>query len=115
MTAFPGFGLSGYRSLSGEAQWIPLGDDATVFLGGNNSGKSNVMRLVHAHMDGLVASITGAQQIDSFDAQMDTPRGTQRSGLGVHWPFDREESVDADRFNNVRRKLERVLDLPELN
>jgi predicted ATPase len=41
-----GFGVSGYRSLFGDVQWIPVGPSVTVFLGGNNSGKSNVLRLL---------------------------------------------------------------------
>ena len=50
MAVFPGFGVSGYRTLSVAVQWIPLDAAVTVFLGGNNSGKSNILRLVHSHM-----------------------------------------------------------------
>jgi hypothetical protein len=87
--AFPGFGISGYRSLSGEPQWVRLGQAVTVVLGANNSGKSNVVRLLHDHLSALYDSVVnGNSAPTTFDARFDAPRRSQDSRVEVHWPVD---------------------------
>lgn len=91
MSAFPGFGISGYRSLSGEPQWVRLGEAVTVVLGANNSGKSNVIRLLHDHLRTLYDSVLNQNAaLSSFDARLDVPRRAQGSRVEVHWPVDPE-------------------------
>jgi len=71
-----GFGVSGYRSLFGDVQWIPVGPSVTVFLGGNNSGKSNVLRLLDRHLGAIFHSLRQGADLTTFDPRLDTPRGT---------------------------------------
>src|SRR4051812_11487336 len=115
MTAFPGFGISGYRTLSGEAQWIPLDAAVTVFLGGNNSGKSNVLRALHLHMGAIFRSLRDGRDLEGLDARLDSPRGSGDEGLEIHWPLDVHLIRDSGRFDSVRDDLERLLELPQLN
>lgn len=82
VAAFPGFGISGYRTLAGEVQWIPLDPAITVFLGGNNSGKSNILRLMHEHMGGIFRSLKESQALNSFNPRVDAPRDRATSGCG---------------------------------
>jgi hypothetical protein len=113
---FPGFGVSGYRTLSGELQWIPLDPAVTVFLGGNNSGKSNVLRLISSHMGTFYASlITSQQPLQGFDTLLDVPRGAGDQGLRIAWPLDVDGILDQQPWIRARDDLERVLALPELN
>jgi hypothetical protein len=114
MEAFPGFGISGYRSLSGEVQWIPLDPGITVFLGGNNSGKSNVLRILHLHMGEISRSLITAQGLAGFNPRLDNPRG-QAPGLKVLWPLDTEAIRGSPEYAAARHDLERLLELPELN
>jgi hypothetical protein len=85
---FPGFGISGYRTLAGEVQWIPLNPAITVFLGGNNSGKSNILRLVHEHMGGIFHSLKEGQALNTFNPRVDAPRDRGHVGLRVVWALD---------------------------
>jgi hypothetical protein len=114
MGSFSGFGVSGYRTLSGEAQWIPLDPRVTVFLGGNNSGKSNILRLLHLHMGGIFRSLKDGQPLNTFNPRVDAPRGSGDAGLRVLWPLDVEGLWESGRFEAVRHDLERVLQLPQL-
>jgi hypothetical protein len=89
--AFPGFGISGYRSIYGEPQWIDLSNDVTVVLGGNNSGKSNVLRLVNEHMGSLHNAAMGQAsnvKLDTFVDRDDSPRGLESPPFLVDWPID---------------------------
>jgi hypothetical protein len=114
MSGLPGFGVSGYRTLSGEAQWIPLDGAVTVFLGGNNSGKSNILRLVHEHMMQIFQSLKQNDSINSFDPRVDAPLGLD-AGLEVHWPLDVGAVLESSRFAQIREAAERILELPQLN
>ncbi len=112
--AFPGLGISGYRSLVGEPQWIPIGDDVTVVLGANNSGKSNVLRLLHLHMADLfnaVRSTASKSTIAGFDKRFDQPRAEGSERVYVHWPLDmaKVESVGISANH-----LQALLALPTL-
>lgn len=113
MAAFPGFGISGYRTLAGEVQWIPLDPAITVFLGGNNSGKSNILRLMDLYMGGIFRSLKEGQALNSFDPRIDAPRDVGDIGLRVLWPLDVDAMVASSQA--VRHDLERVLERPELN
>jgi AAA domain, putative AbiEii toxin, Type IV TA system len=120
VAAFSGFGVSGYRTLSGATQWIPLDAAVTVYLGGNNSGKSNVLRLLHLHMSGIFRSLKEGQRLESFDPRLDDPRDGGDKRLRVHWPIDVEPIVEgrlsvSGNIAAVLEDLQRVLTLPQLN
>jgi hypothetical protein len=110
---FPGFGISGYRTLAGEVQWIPLDPAITVFLGGNNSGKSNILRLVHEHMGGIFHSLKEGQALNTFNPRVDAPRDRGDVGLRVVWALDVHTALHDSEA--VRHDLVRVLELLELN
>lgn len=89
MNSFPGFGIAGYRSLHGPLQWIPLGDDITIVLGPNNSGKTNVLRLLHLHLAEIYSRLRGGSSaMQGFDLRVDAPRAAEDSTFRVHWPLD---------------------------
>lgn len=115
MATFPGFGVSGYRTLAGEPQWIPLDPAVTVFLGGNNSGKSNVLRLVSSHLAAFFGSLKEGRPLGGFDVRLDAPRDSGDQGLDVLWPLDVRRIFENERWNRARHDVERVLELPELN
>src|SRR5687767_6608742 len=104
MGMLSGFGVSGYRSLSGPVQWIPLDAAVTVFLGGNNSGKSNVLRLLNQHMGPIFESLKVGGAI-AFDPRIDAPRDSGDVGLRIQWPLDVESMADSPRLNPVRHDL----------
>jgi hypothetical protein len=115
MTTFPGFGISGYRSLFGEAQWMPLDEHVTVFLGGNNSGKSNVLRLLDSHMGAIFRSLADGKELQTFNPRFDAPRDRGDTGLEVHWPLDTDAIAAAPQLQSARHDVETILALPELN
>ena len=106
MSDFPGFGISGYRSLYGDPQWLPLGNAVTVVLGGNNSGKSNVLRLLHFHMRGMFGSVSERHALQSFDPRHDVPRVVGGGPLEVHWPVDLARAVESGFPSDVAVALE---------
>jgi energy-coupling factor transporter ATP-binding protein EcfA2 len=113
MVDFPGFGVSGYRTLSGDVQWIPLDRAITVFLGGNNSGKSNILRLMELHMGGIFRSLSEGATLSSFDSRLDAPRDSGEIGLRVLRPLDVDAVLESSEA--VRHDLKSVLERPELN
>jgi predicted ATPase len=86
---FPGFGVSGYRSLSGEPQWLSLDRRVTVVLGENNSGKSNVLRLIAHHLASIAISASGGAPLDNFNLTDDSP-GFEQTPFRVDWPIKGE-------------------------
>lgn len=116
MPPFPGFGVSGYRTLSGDVQWIPLDASITVFLGANNSGKSNVLRVLREHMGGIFRSLSlGREALSSFNPRHDVPLGSENTTLRVFWPLDVEGIKTDTRYESVRQDMDRLLARPELN
>jgi hypothetical protein len=110
MSDFPGFAFSGYRSLWGEPQWIPLGNRATVVLGPNNAGKSNVLRLVHQHMAVLFRAVTQNVALSGFDLRLDTPRGRTDPVL-IDWPV-RVDGLEGKKL--AESHLEALTSIPRL-
>lgn len=115
MSTFPGFGISGYRTLSGDVQWIPLDPSITVFLGANNAGKSNVLRLLNVHMQSLFHSLTEGQPLQSFDPRFDAPIGGAESEVTVFWPLDVEGITAHPQYEGIRDDLATILALPQFN
>lgn len=103
---FPGFAISGYRSLWGDAQWISVADGVTVVLGANNSGKSNVLRLLHDHLADLAnAAKRNNAKLSSFDPREDHPRATDSRKVEIHWP------IDAAAASKANTRVEKLLEL----
>lgn len=64
-----GFALAGYRSFGPELQRIAPCAKINLFVGPNNTGKSNILRFIHQHLGSLLAS--GRSLLDST---YDSPR-----------------------------------------
>lgn len=88
MAKFTGFAISGYRSINGEPQWIPVSDGLTVFVGANNAGKSNILRLVGEFLAPLEKSVRHPRALP-FDPRFDSSRGNTGAMI-VEWPIDEE-------------------------
>ncbi len=111
--SFPGFAISGYRSITGDPQWIPIEDEVTVILGANNSGKSNVLRLLHLHMADLfktIRSTASNSTIEGFNERVDAPRDA-KSTVRLHWPLDVARLESSGHRQDLLRAL---LDDPAL-
>jgi hypothetical protein len=59
-----------------------------VFLGGNNSGKSNILRLLADHADKIAAAVAGSNGLP-FDGRLDRSRRTD-GRVRVEWPIRTE-------------------------
>ena len=68
-----GFALAGYRSFGPELQRIAPFRKINLFVGPNNTGKSNILRFVHQHLGQLLSS--GAS--NHLDPIEDGPRVSQ--------------------------------------
>src|SRR5580704_462258 len=49
-----GFAIGGYRSFGGNVQLIGPFEKINLFIGSNNSGKSNVLKFLHEHYKLLI-------------------------------------------------------------
>ena len=103
---FPGFAIAGYRSLSGDPQWIDLRHPTVVLLGQNNAGKSNTLRVVHQYARPLFEAVRNERPLE-FDARTDRPRGQgEGGGLVVDWPIDVSGVADSRQRSALETLLQ---------
>lgn len=79
MTSYPiyGFGISGYRSFSGEAQMLGPFKKINIFIGENNSGKSNILRFIRDVYHPIAANPQQFKPISATSA----PHGGQNTDI----------------------------------
>lgn len=72
----PGFGFGGYRSLGSIQRIWPL-TKINLFVGANNSGKSNVLRFLDQHLDSVLRATQnrGVLQFDDLDHHRGSSEG----------------------------------------
>jgi len=83
-----GFAIKGFRSFSGEIQYIGPFDKINLIIGKNNSGKSNVLRFLLNHYNFLIRKIQGTESGNgNFDITLDKPQLDNRNdftfGFGI--------------------------------
>jgi hypothetical protein len=85
-----GFSIGGFRNFSGDPQWVgPLGS-VNVFIGTNNSGKSNVLRYIRRHLSPLI----GEPDIDDIDRSIDEPQSGEKPPFTeILLPFENGEKL----------------------
>jgi AAA15 family ATPase/GTPase len=54
-------GISNYRSFGSEIQRIGPFSKVTLFIGQNNSGKSNILGFINSHYSSVIRSLTEAK------------------------------------------------------
>ena len=83
-----GFALAGYRSFGPEPQLIAPLRKVNLFIGANNSGKSNILRFLSAHYKDAVEHCRGGKPRPRF-ADLDRHQGSQAPFVfGVARPMD---------------------------
>jgi hypothetical protein len=70
-----GFALVGYRSFGKELQLIGPFSRLNLFIGANNSGKSNILRFLHRHYIPALNALGGQSPRIGFEVAMDRHRG----------------------------------------
>ncbi len=80
-----GFSIGGFRNFSADPQWVgPLGK-INVFIGTNNSGKSNVLRFVRR----FLAPLIGEPDLKDINRSIDAPQnGKPVQFTEILLPFD---------------------------
>lgn len=122
-----GLGIASYRSFGPELQTFGPLTKVTVLAGANNSGKSNVLRYLTAHLGPVVASILQNRPVESqFDALHDPHHGRPgelaRIAIGMPAGGDnasalmdaRVDEVPEQRRAQARGLIESVYSLPQL-
>ncbi|MFE6965674.1 AAA family ATPase [Agromyces sp. NPDC057679] len=114
MDLIEGIRLGGYRSLLADSpvQLAPL-SRVNFVAGQNNTGKSNILRYIHA----LFASEEG-QSDTAFSGQWDAPIGAGTTALRFSIGFSPNvlmDSVEAATNGRTRSALEQLLHLPAIS
>ena len=81
-----GIGLAGYRSFGEEIQYMGPFNKINLFIGKNNSGKSNILRFLNEHYRSFLAM----KSKNAFDYQfkdLDKPKGSINS-IKIAFLFD---------------------------
>lgn len=84
-----GFTINGFRNFSGDPQWVAPLSRVNIFIGSNNSGKSNVLRFIKRVIEPLISpgSLT-SKSIHEIDKPTD---GAFSSFYEILTPFDPDE------------------------
>ncbi|KAA8678765.1 ATP-binding protein [Vibrio gigantis] len=90
-----GFSFSGYRSFGGDEAVIAPLQKINFLIGANNSGKSNVMRLICEH-----SSIFRESKVNF--GELDTPQKNNQ-GFSISFAL-RPEDIEKLIGNNIRKK-----------
>jgi AAA15 family ATPase/GTPase len=113
-----GFVLSNYRSFGSEPQKIGPLKKINLFVGQNNSGKSNILLFIKKHYNILVHNVSGQPQKEKliYDS-LDYPIGSNEKTI-VGFPINfsklmKENNVDNARFNNILNRLKGNSDFNE--
>ncbi|MHC9542592.1 MAG: hypothetical protein AB9903_24040 [Vulcanimicrobiota bacterium] len=61
-----GIGIAGYRSFGKEIQRIGPFSKINIFIGKNNSGKSNILQFFASHLRNLIKNINNRHEKTSF-------------------------------------------------
>ena len=99
-----GFGVSGYRSLSGELQRIGPLRTVNLFVGQNNSGKSNILTYLFRHYGYVVRSVTSQLLTGNFQ-DLDVARNRTEDRATFAFGLDLTE-IDFKDFAIERRQNE---------
>lgn len=82
-----GFGIAGFRSFGPEPQYIAPLEKVNLFVGQNNSGKSNVLRALEVVVGfARSRSRVGSQKV-ALDGALDEHKGRRKASLEVLLPL----------------------------
>lgn len=111
-----GFALGGYRSFGPAVQRIGPCKKMNLFIGPNNSGKSNVLRFLTSHYGACLGSILGSgsgqMAFDQLDRHLGPGQGKFTFGIGR----DLTNCLDLIPANSTARvRLSELLDSATIN
>jgi AAA15 family ATPase/GTPase len=90
-----GFGISGYRSFGTTAQFIAPLSKLNIFVGANNSGKSNIIRAVC-----LLEKLLSDDAIN-LNLDLDKPGGKRDHKTQIYLPVSTNESDSSSYFQRL--------------
>lgn len=89
-----GFGINGFRNFSGAEEWVGPLSRVNIFIGTNNSGKSNILRFVRRIVGPAVRP--GRHEVIDLTG-VDVPRSGERPRqLNLKFPFDPQSLFEAN-------------------
>lgn len=111
-----GFAFSNYRSFGNQLQFIGPFNRVNLFIGQNNSGKSNILRFL-AHHYQLVMKSASTQStkcgFQTIDRHLGTDFGTMRVAFALKLGGENYQKILDDRTNRITpariQLVERVL------
>lgn len=113
MTIFiQGIGIAEYRSFGSDIQRIGPFRKVNLFIGQNNSGKSNILRFLINHYSALVSlakagGSLGSVGLTNDDRHLGSTSGRFRFALGLHPNMAYLKNSLGDRQNELRSHHER--------
>ena len=104
MIFIDGFGLSGYRSFGSETQYIGPLEKINIFIGQNNSGKSNILRFASGKFHELWQELhhNKAPKFNLEDLEKHFGLNPGRAELAMGWRPDRGTAYVAKRFETLQ-------------
>lgn len=114
-----GFSIGGYRSFTNVQRVGPL-SKINVFIGPNNSGKSNILQFLFRHWQTLAGMQPESKTKFKLDRQIDEPRATTNKPL-IAGIGSRSDSTRIDEFRtkmqskSSREFVDKLLGQPELS
>lgn len=96
-----GFGITGYRSLKGDLQLIGPFSKINLFIGQNNSGKSNILRFLSEKIQTLLRILqrknTATPQWDALDHPDGEPISSKKIAVGL--------KINGKKYSDLLSKL----------
>jgi len=106
------FAIAGYRSFGSEPQRIGPLAKINLFVGQNNSGKSNILRFLSQHYALVVGSVAGQQismKLDYLDRPLGEETGRFRIEFGLVLGGDKHDKLKQDCPAQEQNFIDRVL------
>ncbi|MBU1101543.1 MAG: ATP-binding protein [Bacteroidetes bacterium] len=109
-----GFSISGYRSFGEKQQSFSKLSKINLVVGQNNSGKSNVLRLLVDHMHNYMRAINGFGWPPSNFSEIDKHLGTEKIpikiGVAVNLDTDLAKRKLDESDGNIRHLIGKIFD-----
>jgi AAA15 family ATPase/GTPase len=110
-----GIGIAGYRSFGNDIQYFGPFNKINLFIGQNNSGKSNVLRFISQHYATTIASARGQKggSFNSIDRHIGVDSGKIQFVVALNLAGSNyqkwKETIQKNHSDRVIPLLERVL------
>lgn len=114
-----GFSIAGYRSFGNELQKIAPCGKINIFIGQNNSGKSNILLFLYTHYRSVIEAIQNKNRnnikFDDIDYHIDNKNKELKLGIGINLKGEvysrlkKDTSIDETQRKSFEEYLDKIV------